>query len=546
MKKYMSIILLTVGFMTMSSCENNFEANIYGTLSTTYFPKTSDDYEAYLMECYIPFSSQWSYTFGSYTQRQWYCCTGGITKYFDNAADNMAATVINTYGTGWTEITQCNFENFKFTGRGTSDAYPNHFEKIREISRFTKVIQTLEEAEPNTTMSVQKKQELIGEARLLRGLMMYYMLHVFGPVPVIVDGSKIGDAEEEAKLVRPTLDEMTQYITDDFEFAAANMAETQSERGRYTADYARYCLMRHYLNEGYHVSGYYQKAQALYSQFKGGYSLYTEGANPYVDQFSVSHKFNCETIMSMSCSTAGNGSAANGNMNCWTYYTFPNDAAPKDDTGTPYLPFANQNRGAGKGWRQCFAISKQFYDSFEEGDLRKEAIITRYYSNKGYWVDESRLGDLWDGYIINKYQPESSTTQYQGNDIALARWADVLLMYAEADVRSSNTVSQNAINAVNLVRNRAGIGNLTVDKTASVSAFLDALLEERGHELWFEGCRKIDLIRFGKYYTVMNALGRTPSSQYIPLPDYAVEQAKNSGYTLEQYYTRDNYDGPKK
>lgn len=231
---------------------------------------------------------------------------------------------------------------------------------------------------------------------MLRGMMMYYMLHVFGPVPVIVDASKIGVAEEEAYLVRPSLKEFVQYITDDFEHAAANMAEVQKEQGRYTADFARFFLM---------------------------------------------HR---------------------------------------------------------------------------------------------------------DGYIVNKYNPESSTTQYQGNDVALARWADVLLMYAEADVRLHNSVSNAAVNAVNQVRRRAGIADLSADKTASVSAFMDAILEERGHELWFEGQRKIDLIRFNRYYTTMSALGRTPTSEYIPLPDYAVEQAANSGHTLEQYFTRDNYDGPKK
>lgn len=372
------------------------------------------------------------------------------------------------------------------------------------------------------------------------------MLHVFGPVPVIVDASKIGVAEEEAYLVRPSLKEFVQYITDDFEYAAANMAEVQKEQGRYTADFARFFLMHHYLNEGYHMDGYYQKAYDMYNQFKGGYSLYTDGANPYIDQFSVNHKFNSEVIMAMPCSTAGTGGAATGNMNCMTYYCFPGDASAKDDTGKALLPFANQNRGAGSGWRQCFAISKKFYDSFEENDLRKEAIITRYYSKNGYWVDESKLGDLWDGYIVNKYNPESSTTQYQGNDVALARWADVLLMYAEADVRLHNSVSNAAVNAVNQVRRRAGIADLSADKTASVSAFMDAILEERGHELWFEGQRKIDLIRFNRYYTTMSALGRTPTSEYIPLPDYAVEQAANSGHTLEQYFTRDNYDGPKK
>ena len=54
--------------------------------------------------------------------------------------------------------------------------------------------------------------------------------------------------EAEAALERPTLDQMTEYITADLEYAVAHVAEKQAQKGRYTADYARFCLMRHYLN----------------------------------------------------------------------------------------------------------------------------------------------------------------------------------------------------------------------------------------------------------------------------------------------------------
>ena len=84
------------------------------------------------------------------------------------------------------------------------------------------------------------------------------------------------------------------------------------------------------------------------------------------------------------------------------------------------------------------------------------------------------------------------------------------------------------------------------EKTASVNDFLDALLEERGHEFYYEGHRRIDLIRFNKYYTIMDAIGCTPTSQYFPIPNYAVDQATDMGYTLTQYFTRPDYDGPQR
>lgn len=84
------------------------------------------------------------------------------------------------------------------------------------------------------------------------------------------------------------------------------------------------------------------------------------------------------------------------------------------------------------------------------------------------------------------------------------------------------------------------------DKTVSVEAFLDALYMERGHELYYEGCRKVDMISFGCYYTDMKATDRTPSCEYFHIPDYAVKQAQQSCYKLTQNNTCDNYDGPKK
>ena len=62
----------------------------------------------------------------------------------------------------------------------------------------------------------------------------------------------------------------------------------------------------------------------------------------------------------------------------------------------------------------------------------------------------------------------------------------------------------------------------------------------------YEGCRKVDLIRFGKYYTTMKAYGRTPSSEYFPIPNYAIDQATAAGSTLDQYFYTSNYDGPTK
>ena len=157
-------------------------------------------------------------------------------------------------------------------------------------------------------------------------------------------------------------------------------------------------------------------------------------------------------------------------------------------------------------------------------------------------ITRADIGTAWTGFIINKY-PVEIDNPFQPTDIPLARWADVLLMYAEAVARKNQSVpTGEAMKAVNDVRARAGLSPLSGSAVESYQGFMDALLMERGHELMYEGCRKIDLIRFNKYrHNCRIYKGFEPTHQYIPLPNYAIQQAESYGKTLTQYYERPDY-----
>lgn len=526
MKKIHLYILLLASAVLLGSCEDNFDAKIYGSLSTTNFPSTEADYENYMMLCYVPFGANWGYDIGNGWQYGFYDTPTGILRFFDSPTDITAPFTVGTQpdkNLGWTPLTQCKFDDFALW-EATAHGTMVYFGKVRDITRMTQIIGTIEKSE---TLPEAKKMQLLSEARFLRGMSLYYLLHYFGPVPVILDAELVGNAEAESHLERPTLAEYVGYVTDDLEFAVENLPEVQEVKGRYNADYARFCLMRHYLNEGAEHPDFYRKAYDLFEQFTGTYSLFESGTNPYVEMFKVANKFNNEYIMEVYCTTDGESSGGNFNSICM--YSQPPEM------------ISNVS-----GWGQAFNISKPFYDSFEPGDLRKEAILTSYETSEGT-ITEADLGAKWNGFIMNKYAPETKTSYQQATDFPLARWADVLLLRAEADARANNVVSADAIAKVNAVRARAGLSSLPASATASTEAFLDAILMERGHELFFEGCRKIDLIRFGKYYKTMSAsFERVPTSQYYPIPQTIMEQAKKGGYNLTQYFTRDNYDGPKR
>ena len=521
-------VFVMIAFI-MCSCEDNFDPKMYGTLNVSNYPVTEAEYESFMMTCYMPFTTTWTYWIGAGTsgnQHGWYIPAGGVLKFFDYPTDEVAVWN-NGWGGGYYFLSKADFSQCVYYASGTlSDENPNHFPKVSEISYFTNVIGTLEKASTEV-VSEERKREFIAEARLCRGLMMYYLLHVYGPVPLIVDPNDLINPSKLENLVRPTLQQMTEWIMADFEYAYQYIADTQPEQGRYNKDYARVCIMRHCLNEGYYMSGYYQKAIDMYNELKGRYSLFKKGDNPYIEQFKNANNFNSEVIMAVSCSPAADGNPKHGNANPFLMWALPSDVAK----GEPFP--------MGGGWFQAFSMDKKYYDAFESNDGRLKTIVTSYKDKNGVIINKDNLGVRWNGYIMNKFPQETMTT-FQGTDIPLARWADVLLMYAEAEVRKTGTVpSVAAINAVNQVRNRAGLANLPAVATNTKDAFLDAILIERGHELFYEGNRKIDLIRFNKYAQEMYKVkGVMPTHQYMPIPNYAVEQAVSYGKELKQTWER--------
>lgn len=510
-----------------SSCEKNFDAQIYDKLSSSNFPMTEADFESYVMQCYIPFTGVWDYTLSA--SGPFYSYNKGIQCHFNQPSDESARPITRWWST---TLVECNFQPCENWGRYAGDGTPSYLNKIRDITRFTQIVGELEETDK---LSADKKKSFIAEVRLIRGITMYYLMHVYGPVPVIVDPALVKDEDALKNWSRPSLDQMCKYIEDDFDFAVGNLPEKQPQSGRYNRDYARFWLMRHCLNEGSHMAGNYQKAYDLYTQFQGGYQLFTNGDNPFKELFYEENEKNSEYIMAMETTSSADLEAKNGNGECILNYVIPMDLAKEGE-------FEN----LGLSWSgQCYAVNPKFYDTFEENDLRRACIVTHYNSAWGWGsYSPETINANWYGYIIWKY-PMTKKSAYNGADYPLARWADVMLMRAEADVRLHNAVSAEAVDLVNQVRARAGLDGLSADATSSVSAFFDALLMERGHEFFWEGQRKIDLIRFGKYHTIMTADGREPSAQYLPMPNFAMEEAEAAGVTLERYFFRDDYDGPK-
>ena len=144
-------------------------------------------------------------------------------------------------------------------------------------------------------------------------------------------------------------------------------------------------------------------------------------------------------------------------------------------------------------------------------------------------VGDDVLGNL-TGYRSNKFKANPAQLTFdQSNDFPVFRYADILLMKAEAILRGATpTRDQTALGLVNKVRERSGAAVLDMIDP-------DILLDERGRELCYENWRRNDLIRFGKFENSWLLKTDTdPDHRLFPIPQTEIEAnpelTQNPGY----------------
>ena len=125
-----------------------------------------------------------------------------------------------------------------------------------------------------------------------------------------------------------------------------------------------------------------------------------------------------------------------------------------------------------------------------------------------------------------KYPIDYTGGEQADNDYVIFRLADVMLMKAEALLRTNNAPA--ALIIVNAIRAKRGATPLT-------SLDLQGLLDERGRELYWEGWRRQDLIRFGKFLEPWQEKP-TDDPKYLIFPIPAEQLAVNPNLTQNEGY----------
>lgn len=321
------------------------------------------------------------------------------------------------------------------------------------------------------------------EARFLRAFQYWVLLDAFGNPPFITEDDAIGKVNPK-QIQRGAL---FTYVESELKAIEADLAEPRSnEYGRAdkAADWA--LLARLYLNaQVYSGTAKYTEAITYSSKvIAAGYSL---KAN-YMDLFRADNNVNnTENILTI------NYDGINGTNNGGTTYII-NAAINADMNPTSYgVP--------GGGWggnRTRPNLPNLFPDA--NGSLDKRGV---FFGTKKA-VDA--VGEFTDGLRVTKFKNITSSGApgrtlngtFASVDFPLFRLAEQYLIYGEAVARggSGGTAAQ-ALTYVNLLRRRA-YGNASGDLVAAALT-TDFYLDERGRELYWEGHRRTDLIRFDKF-----------------------------------------------
>lgn len=333
------------------------------------------------------------------------------------------------------------------------------------------------------------KKQYKGEAMFIRALNYFNMYRIWGGVPAT---KHVVSAAEALKVARYSDEQMFDLIAGDLKEIVDNnyLPETYSsaDMGRATSGAAKALLGKVYLT--FHK---WTEAKDILSQLIGKYQL----VSPIAQVFNVDNKNNNEIIFAVHFNKEIEGEGHS------YWYNLTNAS---DDT--------NQ--------------TSSLLNTFPTGDARKDLIT--------YVQVEKNVR------LMNKfYDTKSSTFKTVGNDQILLRYADVLLMYAEAlnEIQYDASEGSLALKYLNAVRQRAGISNLTAKQLPTQEKFRKGILVERQREFPYEGQRWFDLVRMGFAKSVMaeNGVEIKDYQLLFPIPQQEIEKVgdksilwQNPGY----------------
>lgn len=339
--------------------------------------------------------------------------------------------------------------------------------------------------------------DAVNELRALRAFYLFTAMDLWGDIPLVTSFS-----EADVNPSRTSRSEVYDYLVSELEeLATALPSNVGGESyGRMNSYAAMGLLTRLYLNAGvYTGTPQWQKAADMAQNIISANKFFLQGT--YLDNFVTHNEGSIENILVITQSKSSGGAF---NMHMRTLH-----------------PLSKMTYGFTDGPWNGYTALEEFYNSFDDTDVRKDMfIVGQQYTESGEPIDDPNgaievdshgnhdpdgtpliftpyINELTpkafsqSGARIGKYEFEHGVALALDNDFPVVRYAEVLLMRAEAlwRLNSSNTES---VDLVKQVRERAGLSEIS-PLTA------DALYHEIQRELAFEGQARTIMIRFGRF-----------------------------------------------
>lgn len=482
-------LLILLLFVTWGCQDQILDKQSPNEVTAANFYKTQDDAVAAINAVYDPLQYR-----GLFKNSYW--SIGDITSDDADKGDGGKSD-----GPAWWEF---DLFDIKSTNSLLADSWADSYTGIYRANIALEKI-------PGIEMDDALKQRLLGEAKFLRGYYYFWLVRLFGDVPLITEPQKLGDL----KVSRTDKAKVYELIIKDMSEAADVLPEMypDSEKGRITAGAANGMLAKVYMwQQNWEKAAEYSK-KVIDS---GVYDLLPN----YADNFEEEFENGQESVFEVQFMKGGpNGAWGNASDGSIQHVSI----APRN-SGVPGL----------EGWGFDMPV-QDLVDEFETGDPRLQATVlmagSTIQGGKEYNPDWSSTG-----YNARKYLIKRDGFIGEGSDspvnYRVMRYSEVLLNYAEALNELGRT--SEAYPYVNQVRERVGLSDLQTGM--SQGEFRDAVYHERRVELAFEGHRWWDLVRTGRAVDVMSAKGRNIQdyNTIFPIPqseiDVNPDLKQNPGY----------------
>lgn len=393
------------------------------------------------------------------------------------------------------------------------DEWKFHYAGIKTCNTLLKYIDVV----PGMTESVKNK--MVAEALFIRAKHFFNLTTWWGAVPLFTEDISIDQSEQ---IARSSHADVIKQVLEDLDKAEAvlptNTEYTGNDIGRITRGAAIALKARVYLYENDWANVVKECSKLIGTTANGTYKLF----DSYSGLFDINNENNSEVILGYGFTPELRTHGEMIDMVPISVGARLNALAPTQELVSDYLMLNGKDKSdSNSGFdpanpykdRDPRLTATVVYDGYEwtKADGSKKTIYIKPGTDpdKGNAVDEYKPGQVSSptGYYVRKYYDPTSNNFASGLDLIVIRYADVLLMYAEAKNEIAKLSAADWNTTIKAIRQRAGFtdaGALDYNAAWSQADLRQRIRRERRIELALEGTRIFDIRRWKTAQTVLN------------------------------------------